>query len=230
MNKNHNSLGAIALAFAIILFVTFSFIYKGKNFAIADDNCFKKCVYLTFDDGPSDRVTPKILDVLKKENVKATFFIVGVNALTRQNIIKREFNEGHTVGVHSYTHVYKDIYSSPEKLIEDICLCNELIKCITGEYSTVYRFPGGSYNLSKNLISAVISQGIRYVDWNASTRDAEIYNPSVEELLKNVISTSVNSENVVLLCHDSTSKIRTVEALPQIIKYFKDNDYIFKTF
>lgn len=230
MNKNNNSICAIALAIAIILFACVSFMSKQQKFALADDNFQKKCVYLTFDDGPSDRVTPKILDILQKENVKATFFIIGVNALTRQNIVKREFDEGHTVGVHSYTHEYKKIYSSPQKLVEDITLCNNLIKSITGEYSAVYRFPGGSYNLSQKLISAVTSIGLRYVDWNSSTRDAELFNQSADKLLNNVISTAANSENVVLLCHDSTSKTSTVQALPSIIKYFRENDYIFKTF
>jgi len=141
--------------------------------AVSDE---EKSIYLTFDDGPSDRVTPKILDVLKEEGVKATFFIVGKSAETRRYIVKREYEEGHCVAVHSYSHEYGDIYSSPKELMSDIDKCNKLIYEVTGEYSTVYRFPGGSFTVGENFIAEVISKGMRYVDWNASTRDAEIYN------------------------------------------------------
>ena len=104
-----------------------------------------KLIYLTFDDGPSDRVTPKILDVLKEESVKATFFIVGKHAETRKYLIKREFEEGHTVAVHSYSHKYDEIYADKSSLLKDIDKCNALIKEITGKPTNLYRLPGGSF-------------------------------------------------------------------------------------
>lgn len=200
----------------------------GVKIALAETP--QKCVYLTFDDGPSDRVTPKILDVLKEENVKATFFIVGKLAERRKYIVEREFNEGHTVAVHSYSHVYKDIYSSTEKLLEDIDLCNELIKEITGNYSHVYRFPGGSFGLNNKLIKAVTLHGMRYVDWNASMRDAELINPAPAELLKAAIETPANGDHIVMLAHDTTDKIATAQALKSVIKYYKDKGYVFESF
>lgn len=230
MNRNFTAFCAAMLAFAIMFVMLVGF-GSGTSFSLADDNeCTVKSVYLTFDDGPSDRVTPRVLDILKEENVKATFFIIGQQAETRKYILEREFGEGHTIAVHSYTHKYGEIYSSPKKLIADIDKCNEVIKSVTGEYSNIYRFPGGSYNLSDALISAVTAHGMRYVDWNASTRDAEIYNASPEQLFKAAVSTSANADNVVLLAHDSTTKTATADALRDIIKYFKDNGYIFDTF
>lgn len=228
MNRNFTAFCAAMLAFAILLVICGGFIADSKKFALAEEA--EKTVYLTFDDGPSDRVTPKILDVLAEEKVKATFFIIGKNVETRKDIIKRESDEGHTVAVHSYTHKYKEIYSSAESLIKDIDACNEVIKSVTGKYSSVYRFPGGSYGLSQKFISAVTAHGLRYVDWNASTRDAEIVNATPAQLLKAAVTTSASSNYIVLLAHDSTSKTATAEALRDIIKHYKDNGYVFKTF
>lgn len=205
-------------------------IVQNDNIRIALAEEPQKCVYLTFDDGPSDRVTPLILDVLKEENVKATFFIVGKMAERRKYLIKREADEGHTVAVHSYSHVYKDIYSSAEKLLSDIDKCNALIEEVTGRKSTVYRFPGGSFWVKKELINAVAKHGMRYIDWNASTRDAELINPTPDELLNAAINTPANRDHIVMLSHDTTDKISTAKALKSIIKYYKDKDYVFECF
>lgn len=227
MNRNYHVYCAILLAFALILVMCNQFLRENLPFAKAST---EKTVYLTFDDGPSDRVTPKILDVLKEENVKATFFIVGTAAENRKYLLKREIDEGHTVAVHSYTHRYSEIYSSAEKLLDDIDKCNELIKSVTGSYSDVYRFPGGSYGLSENLVSAVKERGIKYVDWNASVRDAEYYCAPPEILLKSAIESSQGHNNVVLLAHDSTTKTTTAKALKSIIKYYKSQNFKFSAF
>ncbi|MDE6442644.1 MAG: polysaccharide deacetylase [Clostridia bacterium] len=229
MNKNFTAFCAAMLAFAIMFVICGGFV-NNNTFSLADEGADQKTVYLTFDDGPSDKVTPKILDVLKSENVKATFFIIGNQAVSRKNILKREFDEGHTIAVHSYTHRYGEIYSSAQSLLNDIDKCNEIIKSVTGEYSSVYRFPGGSFGLSEELISAVTAHGMRYVDWNASTRDAEIYGATPKQLLNCAVSTSACADNVVLLSHDSTSKTTTADALKDIIKYFKNEGYTFKVF
>ena len=230
MNRNFPAFCAAMLAFALLLVFCGGLWAQSAGFSLAEEENAVKTVYLTFDDGPSDRVTPKILDTLAEENVKATFFIVGKHAATRKNLVKREVNEGHTVGVHSYSHVYSDIYASPENLLADIDRCNEIIKEATGSYSSLYRFPGGSFGLSDRLVSAVTSHGIRYVDWNASFRDAEICNATADELYKAAISTAANSENIVLLAHDSTTKTATAEALKDVIRHFKSKGYLFKAF
>lgn len=204
------------------------FHYDDITIALAESA--PKCIYLTFDDGPSDKVTPAILDVLKEEDVKATFFIVGRQAERRKYLLEREFAEGHTVGVHSYSHVYKDIYKDENALIADIDRCNKIIAEVTGAPSTLYRFPGGSFGLNPKLIDAVTAHGMRYVDWNASTLDAEIISPAPDDLINAAINTPANRNHIVLLAHDTTDKTVTAEALRSIIKYYKEKDYNFKKF
>lgn len=232
MNRKINIFTAFMIILATI--ITYLCILHKPDVAIcialAEKKDAPKIVYLTFDDGPSDRVTPTILDILDEENVKATFFIIGKNAERRDYLIKREHLSGHTVAVHSYTHEYGKIYSSPENLLKDIDKCNEVIKSITGEYSTLYRFPGGSYGLDGELIKSVCSHGMRYVDWNASCRDAEIWNATPEELFKAAKNTSSDQNSIVLLAHDSTSKSTTAKALKDIICYYKSQGYVFDTF
>lgn len=229
MNKNFTAICAALLmcAFLIVFYVSPKFSKSTVTFAESSDG---KVIYLTFDDGPSDRVTPKILDVLKDEGVKATFFIVGRNAETRKYLLKREIDEGHTVAVHSYSHYYPEIYFSPESLLKDIDKCNKIIEEVSGKPSTLYRFPGGSFGISSEMINAVMQHGMRYVDWNASTRDAEIYGATPDQLLKASVATSANSEHIVMLAHDSTTKSATAEALKDIIRHYKNLNYTFKTF
>ncbi|MDE7084444.1 MAG: polysaccharide deacetylase [Clostridia bacterium] len=229
MNRKNTVLCAFMLLFFMVA-VQFLSVCENFGVKIALAETPEKCVYLTFDDGPSDRVTPKILDVLKEENVKATFFIVGKMAERRKYLVEREFAEGHTVAVHSYSHVYKEIYSSAENLLSDIDRCNALIKEITGKYSGVYRFPGGSFCIKKDLIDAVTAHGMRYVDWNASMRDAEIVNPTPADLLKAAIDTPANREHIVMLAHDTTDKTVTAQALKSVIQHYKKKGYVFAAF
>ncbi len=229
MNKNLPAICA-ALFMCAILIVFLGSVYTKNDYSLAEvQNCGKE-IYLTFDDGPSDRVTPKILDILKENDIRATFFVVGKNAVTRKNIIKREIDEGHTVGIHSYSHCYSEIYQSPESLLNDIDRCNQVIKNITGKSACVYRFPGGSFGLDNKFISAVCDRDLRYVDWNASTRDAEIIDATPTQLYDAAISTPANREKIVLLSHDATDKTATVDALQSIIDYYKQKNYAFKTF
>lgn len=229
MNKNFTAFCASMLAFCLMFVIIQGGFIRKHNISLAEESTVKT-VYLTFDDGPSDKVTPKILDILAEEEVKATFFIIGKQAETRKYLIEREFNEGHTVAVHSYSHRYSDIYSSTEALLTDIDKCNKVIKEVTGSYSYLYRFPGGSFGLDSKLIKATVNHGMRYIDWNASVRDAEICNAKPEQLYKAAVTTSADTDNVVLLMHDSTTKTATAQALKSIIKHFKDKGYIFKAF
>ncbi|MGN0812064.1 MAG: polysaccharide deacetylase family protein [Candidatus Coproplasma sp.] len=229
MNRKHKLIYAMLLVIAFAAAQIYTVCFKCVDcFSLADSE--EKCIYLTFDDGPSDRVTPKILDILKEENVKATFFIVGQRAETRKYLIKREHDEGHCVAIHSYSHQYKDIYSSPQALIKDIDECNDLIEEITGERSKIYRFPGGSFTVEADFIAHVRAHGLTYVDWNASTRDAELYNPTSADLLKEAIKTPVYPKRIVMLSHDTTDKTVVADALQDIIRYYKNKGYVFKKF
>lgn len=230
MNRKNTVLCAFLLLFTLVATQVIAFARINDIGIALADTAPQRYIYLTFDDGPSDRVTPLILDVLKQENVKATFFIVGKQAARRKYLIEREFNEGHTVAVHSYSHVYKDIYASEDSLIADIDRCNKLIKEVTGEFTNVYRFPGGSFGLDKKFIDAVTKHGMRYVDWNASTCDAELISPTPEDLFKAAIDTPANRDHIVMLSHDTTDKVVTAQALKSIIKYYRDRGYIFEKF
>ena len=228
MNRKYFAAAAAILAVAFaVLWIAYGRNNSTETFSLASASAqTPKTVYLTFDDGPSDRVTPKILDVLDEENVKATFFIIGQQAERRDYLIKREAESGHTVAVHSYTHNYSEIYSSPRSLIADIDRCNDVIESITGRRSDLYRFPGGSYGLREELITAAAGHGMRYVDWNASTRDAECPG-SAGQLFDSAVATSAGLDRVVLLSHDSTYKTSTPEATRRLIRYYRENGYTF---
>lgn len=196
----------------------------------------EKTVYLTFDDGPSKNITPLILDLLKEENIKATFFVLGTNATWYPDLLKREFAEGHFIANHGYSHKYSEIYESPETILNDYKLAEQAIKNALNDdtyTSKVYRYPGGStggkYADIKNEGKELLKQNnIAYLDWNALTYDAE-GTPTHESILENLKETVGEKKNVVLLMHDSSSKILTYETLPEVIQFFKENGYTFKT-
>ena len=188
-------------------------------------------IYLTFDDGPSSLTTGYILDILKEENVPATFFITGNGP---DELIKRMYDEGHTVGLHTYTHNYSYIYSSTDNYFSDLQQISNRVKNITGYESKIIRFPGGSSNtVSRNyqygimslLTSQVLERGYRYYDWNVDSDDAgHAYNSTA--VYSNVVnSLSPNRANMVLM-HDI--KPQTKDALRDIIHYAKNNGYTFK--
>lgn len=230
MNRKISVFTAFMIIFSAILIHYFGLVNESLQMKISYAEQQPKCVYLTFDDGPSSRVTPKILDTLEAEGVKATFFVVGRNAEGREDIVKRAAEEGHTIGVHSYSHDYGSIYSSPSALLSDIEKCNDVIERVTGKRSEVYRFPGGSFGIKDELTAAVKRAGYRYEDWNASLRDAEIAGASPDRLFEEAVRSSAGKTKVVLLCHDSTDKTSTASALTDIICYFRGEGYKFCKF
>lgn len=224
MNRKITAVAAMLLTVAVMCVLMGNFL--NSSHAYADT----KTIYLTFDDGPSDRITPKILDVLKEEKVPATFFIVGGRAEDRMDILIREYSEGHTLAVHSYTHKYREIYRSKEALINDIEACNKLICGVTGKKSRLYRFPGGSFTVKSELKKAVKDAGYKYVDWNASFCDSEIKNGTVSELFRAAVNSVAKPERIVMLAHDTTDKTNTPAALKKVIQYYKQKGYVFKKF
>jgi peptidoglycan/xylan/chitin deacetylase (PgdA/CDA1 family) len=199
---------------------------KHKTYASKKEN-EPKTICLTFDDGPSN-VTNTILDILKDKNVTATFFVCGKNVNKHKDITKRILSEGHTIAIHSFSHEYKNIYASEQNLREDIIKCFYSIKNILPTYTPkLYRFPGGSFGLSKELINVPKTLGLTYVDWNASCRDCEISPLSPNELTTYAITTSHNKNHIILLMHDSSTKQMTAKALPEIIDYYKENEFSF---
>ncbi len=190
----------------------------------------EKTCYLTFDDGPSTVVTGRILDTLQKENVKATFFIVSDRVEGREETLRRIAREGHTLGVHSKSHVYSEIYSSDEKFLADVGSCAETISRVTGVSPRVYRFPGGGGENKAHFSTLLRKRGYRIVGWNAVCGDEELRGATASELFSMAVKTSQNKNEVVLLLHDSAPHRATAEALPRIIGYFREKGYVFSAF
>ncbi len=180
-------------------------------------------VYLTFDDGPSAE-TDRILDILKEYNVKATFFVIGKTDENSVKAYQRIVEEGHTLGMHSYSHQYAQVYASREAFEDDLTSLQDYLFSITGMESTFYRFPGGSSNkVSKipmsDLIQCLEERNITYFDWNVSSGDASGTQLSSQTIINNVMS-GINGtlKNYVVLFHDSAAKKTTVDALPEILE------------
>ena len=190
-------------------------------------------IYLTFDDGPSASATPKVLDILDKKGVKATFFVIN-HGDSLDYLIKRAYDAGHTIGLHSYTHSYSKIYSSKDNYYNDLKLISDKVEKITGEKSMIIRFPGGSSNtISKkykvgimtDLTKEVIDLGYRYYDWNVSSGDAGGAKSS-DDVYKNVINNLKKNRSNIVLMHDFSNS-KSVDALEDIIDYGLANGYRF---
>lgn len=182
-------------------------------------------VYLTFDDGPSDN-TNQILDILDQYQVKATFFVVG-KPKSYEPVYKRIVEDGHSIGMHSYSHKYGEIYESLDSFCEDVEKLQELIFERTGVVSKLYRFPGGSSNTVSqveiaDLVAYLEEQDIKYFDWNVSSLDATGADLSVDDIVENVTGNIQNYKNAIVLMHDANDKVLTVEALPIIIEKLQE--------
>ena len=190
-----------------------------ENFAEENDQLK---VYLTFDDGPSD-TTAAIMDTLAKYNVKATFFVVGKTDDQSKEMYQRIVNEGHTLGMHSYSHKYSVVYDSLDAFETDFNQLQSYLYDITGQECRLYRFPGGSSNQVSNtdmseFIRFLNEEGVTYFDWNVSSGDATSQAYTADELLNNVLTDVPKYKTSVVLMHDSNTKSTTVEALGPMIE------------
>lgn len=180
-------------------------------------------IYLTFDDGPSI-YTEEILDILKRYNVKATFFVTGMNMPQYKDCLQKILDDGHTLGIHTYSHVYNDIYESLEAFQEDFYKLRDYIHECTGEDIKIYRFPGGSSNtivsaqVREQIMKWLKEENIQYYDWNVSSGDASNTLLPAEKIAENCINGIKNRNTAIVLLHDSGGKKSTIEALPLIIE------------
>lgn len=179
-------------------------------------------VYLTFDDGPSAN-TDKILDILDDYGVKATFFVTGHNDKESIARYKRIVDEGHTIGMHSYSHKYKEVYASLSSFQEDYDRIHNLIKTATGVDCNLYRFPGGSSNQVSGedmsyFIDFLNKKNVKYYDWNVTSGDASSTAYTSQELIENVMNDVVKYKTSIVLMHDAENKKSTVESLPALIE------------
>ncbi|MCQ2455181.1 MAG: polysaccharide deacetylase family protein [Clostridia bacterium] len=185
-----------------------------------------KVCYLTFDDGPSKNTT-KILDILKKNKVKATFFVIGTGNL---DLLPRIKKEGHAIGLHSNSHDYKKIYSSPTAFLNDLSAISKKVEKKIGIKVNIIRFPGGSDNLvskkykkgiMKDLTKRLPKMGYSYFDWNVVSGDADRALMPTKNIINQSVNGAKNKKSVCLLMHDASAKTTTVNALPTIIKKYK---------
>ncbi len=205
-----------------------------RTVRVASNTSSKGVIYLTFDDGPSATSTPKILEILKKKKVKATFFVINHDA-SLDYLIKQEYDEGHTVALHSYTHKYDKVYASVDAYFKDLTKIQDKVEKITGVKSYISRFPGGSSNtisrrykkgIMTTLVKEVRDRGFHYFDWNVSSGDAGDVKTS-DKVYKNVINGLSKSRSNVVLMHDFANNKKTVDALERIIDYGLENGYVF---
>lgn len=196
----------------------------------------RKIAYLTFDDGPSVN-TKIILDILKKNNIKASFFVNGHESDSAKELYKRIHREGHMIGNHTYSHDYSVIYKSVDNFYADYEKLNKLVVNLTGEEPAFARFPGGSNNqisiqyggkdMMRKIIDKSNEHGYVFVDWNVDSTDASGNNIDKNVLINEVLKQSKGKQFVNVLMHDSATKKTTAEALPQIISGLKKEGFEF---
>lgn len=219
--------GKLAL---LVLFVL-SFILGAPQMAKAkaqseDKPAEGKTVYLTFDDGPS-KYTSQVLDILVKENVKATFFVLGEQAKSRPDLIKRIVKEGHQLGNHSYNHNYKELYSDFRTFWQQIQKTEQILNEIVGERPSMIRAPGGTFgNFDQTYFDYLEQAGYSLYDWHVDSNDSKRRNVPASEIINSVKRGSLKKELIVLM-HDGGGHAETVKALPSIIKFYKANGYQF---
>lgn len=196
-----------------------------------DDNreSCKKVVYLTFDDAPGGEVTKKTLDILKEENVPATFFIIGNQVKGQEDIILRMKNEGHSIGLHSFTHERSKLYGCSSDFISEMKQVQKALYDVTGENYYILRFPFGTnnstYRLTNEMVNSVHSNNFKIYDWTQDTLDGANPNSSPDTILNRAISTK---DNVVVLMHNAPANKNTSQAIKGIIKYYKSQGYTFE--
>lgn len=196
-----------------------------------------KFAYLTFDDGPSAN-TEQILNILQEYGVKATFFVIGSETEYGRHLYRRIVEEGHAIGLHSYNHVYADIYKSEEAFMESMYKLRNLIENTTGVRPDILRFPGGSNtsfitryggpDLAASLVARLHREGMQYFDWNVSSLDATKPVVDTKIITEATLRGAQGRNQAIVLMHDAPAKKTTVEALPAIIEGLQAQGYTFE--
>ena len=183
-------------------------------------------VYLTFDDGPG-KYTDQVLDILKEEEIKATFFVLGIQVERHPLFTQRIVDDGHSLGNHTYDHEYKKIYKSFDTFANQVIDTNRIIYELTGEKVTLFRAPGGSINnLDEGYFTALHEAGFKVFDWNIDSKDSQVRGIKKEGILS-IIKESHLFDPAIVLLHDTNSHEQSMLALKEIIAYYKDQNYQF---
>lgn len=188
-----------------------------------------KTAYLTFDDGPDDEVTKTVLDILAENNVKATFYVTGINAATYPDTVRRMVAEGHAVGNHSYDHDYDRLYTSPDAFLYEMVQTDEILYGILGFRPLILRAPGGTFSHFTSEYEACLEEnGYVEHDWNVSIADTASGNPTAQDFIDNVMAqTADGKESAIILMHSSYGHQETAKALPEIIRVLRERGYRF---
>ncbi|MBS6502039.1 MAG: polysaccharide deacetylase [Clostridium sp.] len=221
------------LSMALIL--SFSFITNAQAIENTEDSSKdsgqEKVVYLTFDDGPGGKVTLQVLDTLKAENVPATFFVIGCQIKGQENTILRMKNEGHSIGLHSFSHNRGKLYCEDEGFLKEMIQDQETLYEVTGEKYNILRFPFGcnnqSYKLTQKLVDTLHENNFKIYDWNTDSGDGANHNLAPENIVRKACK-SDDKDTIVILMHCTYINKNSAKALPSIIKYYKDKGYTFK--
>jgi len=206
-----------------------------KNANLNNQGDGSKVVYLTFDDGPSTTVTPRVLDTLKNYNVKGTFFVIGNLAERNSSLVLRALSEGNAICNHTYSHNLNKgdgnyIYNSTKIFLDEFSRGEMVLKSLIPDYKCkIIRFPGGSYN-REEFKAAAVAAGYHYVDWDIDTYDTKQVLVPAETIYNNVVQQTRGKKYLVILMHDAYAKSTTADALPRIIEYLKSQGYTFKVF
>ncbi len=189
----------------------------------------KKVIYLTFDDGPSYKVTNDVLDILKENKINATFFLIGNQIKGKEDVVKRIYNEGNGIGLHTYTHKLNKIYSSEDAFIKEMIKCRNEINSVIGVSPNIIRFPCGSNtHLNKKYVKRLHDEGFKIYDWDLDNTDGLNSRLSPDILYRKAIKGSENRQKIILLLHCTDMHKNTCKALPRIIKYYKSKGFEFK--
>ena len=218
--------------FILTLFIVFNFLYFVDTTLVKAEvesqEKSEKVIYLTFDDGPSS-ITYKVLDILKENNVKATFFIIGNQIKGYENIVERINEEGHSIGLHTYTHNFKTIYASKKSFIKEMLDTREEINKVIGTSPNIIRFPGGSRKrLNDEMLKLLHSYNFKTYDWNMNLSDGLRPQTPPDKLFREATRELDKPEPIILLMHCDYMHKNTCKVLPRIIKYYKDKGYEFK--
>ncbi|MDO7787919.1 polysaccharide deacetylase family protein [Desulforamulus aquiferis] len=183
-----------------------------------------KVLSLTFDDGPSSTYTPQILDILEKQGVKATFFVVGKRAETHPEIIKRMAKAGHELANHTYNHPLTQV--KPDILVKELAMTKRIIFDLTGQNTNYFRPPGGK--CTKATIEPALSNGYQVILWTASEDPKDWSNPGVEKIVSRVVD-NVRNGSIIILHDYGGDRTQTIDALPIILKELQSQGYRFVT-
>lgn len=217
------------LSLLLIVFITICFVNNNVAYGFCE-NVTKnnKIIYLTFDDGPSI-TTNRILDILKQYNVKATFFLIGNQIKGNENVVRRIKNEGHSIGLHSYTHKYDRIYSSKKVFIKEMHDTCDEINRVTGISPNIIRFPGGSKDhLDNEMLYLLHKCNYKIYDWNVDSSDGINPKASPNTLFEKATNPKIKPVRIILLMHCGYMQKNTCKALPEIINFYKSKGYKFK--